>query len=620
MRRLGFQGACLLAALVLIGPASGVALGADKPFVVPAHGAIIRDFEAPAHRFGPGHRGIDYGVPSGTPVVASGAGSVSFAGSVAGDGLFVTIEHLGGITTTYSYLSRIDVAQGVQVTQGQVIGLSGDGHEGGPAALHFGAKQNGEYIDPKLLLSDFDDISDLISLAPVQRSGGSSGLGGSASLRGSGAIPAGPAALQPSGALPREVPPNLTKPAGTNAAGGSQAVGGLAVPAGPSGAGLAVPDPPDASTSANDDVRRPSVAPPAGPRAKPRVPETAEWRALPQEVRRDWLLEDPDRWADYEGLSAAEKDWLNRERLKREIEKLKRDRASKAGSRSLRNHTALTGARGAVNPLSIASKFDRESELDRKIRSAEALLDQLEKRDASGTKAYLLDFDTDFAGGDGKAAVALGDPDTADHIGVLVPGTNNAVGSNDRPLRDAERLRSEVGRSVDPQLMERTSTIVWMGYDNPNGVQDAVNRGEANDASPWLKSFVNDLQSRHVGGTDKPHITVLGHSYGSTVTGLAALQGMKADDIVFLGSPGVGRHFVDAKDFKQERIWAARTRRDFIAPVAGVLGSDPMDKWFGSRHIPLGPEQKDHSDYFAPESKGLINLAKILTARRDEVL
>lgn len=167
MRGILLRGACVsLALLLLVGPSAGAASAAGKPFVAPVDAEVTRKFEAPSHKFGPGHRGIDYGVPSGTTVRASGNGTVKFAGPVA-DGLFITLEHVGGIETTYSFLSRIDVSRGERVTQGQAIGLSGEGHPGGPAGLHFGAKKSGEYIDPEILLKGFDDITDMLSLAEI---------------------------------------------------------------------------------------------------------------------------------------------------------------------------------------------------------------------------------------------------------------------------------------------------------------------------------------------------------------------------------------------------------------------------------------------------------------------
>lgn len=149
---------------------------AGERFVPPVDGRIIKRFEEPLGPYAAGHRGLDFGIPPGTPVVAAGSGTVKFAGPVARDGLFITIIHSGGLETTYSYLSKVDVAAGDRVTAGDTIGKSGDGHPGwNTPALHFGAKQSGKYVDPELLLfRDLDDISDLIALAPLEEQGGSS--------------------------------------------------------------------------------------------------------------------------------------------------------------------------------------------------------------------------------------------------------------------------------------------------------------------------------------------------------------------------------------------------------------------------------------------------------------
>jgi murein DD-endopeptidase MepM/ murein hydrolase activator NlpD len=150
---------------------SAAAMERPKRFIAPADGPIIERFKMLPNPYAAGsHRGIDYGVPNGTPVKASGDGTVQFAGPVAHDGLFVTIRHEGGLETTYSYLSRIDVAKGQTIRQGDVIGSSGEGHPGsGKPALHFGAKRDGKYIDPELLLTSFDDIRDLIRMMPLPR-------------------------------------------------------------------------------------------------------------------------------------------------------------------------------------------------------------------------------------------------------------------------------------------------------------------------------------------------------------------------------------------------------------------------------------------------------------------
>ena len=131
----------------------------------PVEGVIERYFEPPASSYGPGHRGIDYGVQTGTPVRAAGSGLVAWAGSVAGN-LAVTIDHGGGLETTYSILSRVDVIEGSRVTEGEYIGLVGSSHEGNAGDLHFGVKFEDEYVDPLDHLGPAD-VSGAIHLAPL---------------------------------------------------------------------------------------------------------------------------------------------------------------------------------------------------------------------------------------------------------------------------------------------------------------------------------------------------------------------------------------------------------------------------------------------------------------------
>jgi murein DD-endopeptidase MepM/ murein hydrolase activator NlpD len=132
----------------------------------PVEGTVIRFFEPPPTPFSAGHRGIDIGVPFGTPVHSSAAGTVTFAGWVAGS-MFVTVDHGDGIKTSYSFLSGFTVSGGDAVKAGQVIGFTGHGHPDVQTPhLHFGARVDGEYVDPLLLLGGLD-LVDLIRLAPL---------------------------------------------------------------------------------------------------------------------------------------------------------------------------------------------------------------------------------------------------------------------------------------------------------------------------------------------------------------------------------------------------------------------------------------------------------------------
>ena len=160
---------CIVLPLVL-GLASPVAAATDPSPTVdrwtwPVVGPVLRPFDPPEDPYGAGHRGIDIGAPVGTPIVAAQDATVTFAGPVGGQ-LFVTLDHGGGLTSTYSWLSAIEVRRGQAVPQGELIGLTGAGHPGGAAShLHLGAKLDGSYVDPMSLLRP-PPVSDLIHLAP----------------------------------------------------------------------------------------------------------------------------------------------------------------------------------------------------------------------------------------------------------------------------------------------------------------------------------------------------------------------------------------------------------------------------------------------------------------------
>jgi murein DD-endopeptidase MepM/ murein hydrolase activator NlpD len=134
----------------------------------PVHGPVIRPFEEPANPYGSGHRGIDIAAPFGTAIRAPADGTVSFAGTVAGS-LFISIDHDGGIRTSYSWVSAIAVKKGQTVAAGAVIGRTGQGHPGSDRThLHFSARLNGTYIDPMLLLGG-GNLDDIIHLAEWDR-------------------------------------------------------------------------------------------------------------------------------------------------------------------------------------------------------------------------------------------------------------------------------------------------------------------------------------------------------------------------------------------------------------------------------------------------------------------
>lgn len=148
---------CLLAVLVLLAgmPAAPVrAEGARWQWPLPAPHEVLAPYEAPAHRYGPGHRGIDVAAAPGEPVRAVEAGTVRFRGTVAGRGV-VSVRHADGLLSTYEPV-RATVEAGDAVEAGDVLGVleqAGEqGHCPGATCLHLGARRGEDYLDPSVLL------------------------------------------------------------------------------------------------------------------------------------------------------------------------------------------------------------------------------------------------------------------------------------------------------------------------------------------------------------------------------------------------------------------------------------------------------------------------------------
>lgn len=115
---------------------------------------LERVFEAPAHPYGPGHRGIDILIDAragpATNALAPADGVVAFSGEVAGRGI-LTIDHGSGLVTTLEPVES-DLEIGTPVSKGDEVAVVTLGGHATPGALHFGVRLHGDYINPMLLL------------------------------------------------------------------------------------------------------------------------------------------------------------------------------------------------------------------------------------------------------------------------------------------------------------------------------------------------------------------------------------------------------------------------------------------------------------------------------------
>ncbi|MBE0429629.1 MAG: M23 family metallopeptidase, partial [Thermoleophilia bacterium] len=151
---------------------SGAAMGAcgiDPPpeppggFSWPATGELTRGWTLDC-KSDRGHRGIDIAAPSGSPVRAAAAGTVSFAAytPAEGGGMTISIDHPGGLRSTYLHVTAPAISRGDIVSAGQVIAITTE------TPLHFGIKIPGSrdtYYDPLGLLPP---MSSRTGLAPPE--------------------------------------------------------------------------------------------------------------------------------------------------------------------------------------------------------------------------------------------------------------------------------------------------------------------------------------------------------------------------------------------------------------------------------------------------------------------
>ena len=221
-----------------------------------------------------------------------------------------------------------------------------------------------------------------------------------------------------------------------------------------------------------------------------------------------------------------------------------------------------------------------------------------------------------FDGRDGgRGAEVVGDLARAERIAVLVPGADTGLDRYDRFRAGAVALQETLRRGSG----RRTAVLAWLGYRPPaSGSTASLTPGRADQAAPLLRSFVEEVHRIR----PDARVTLLCHSYGSVVCARAA-AGTAADAIVLYGSPGTGSD--DVTELRtRAAVWAGRSTGDWIAEVPHVrvpllpgtelgFGADPVDPGFGARRFAAG--DGGHSDYLAPGSVPLRNLARIVAGQ-----
>ncbi|MFJ4275087.1 alpha/beta hydrolase [Streptomyces coelicoflavus] len=277
----------------------------------------------------------------------------------------------------------------------------------------------------------------------------------------------------------------------------------------------------------------------------------------------------------------------------------------------------------------------KRKELEKPLNGMKAIQSRFDTYVNESTRPYLLGFDDR---NNGRAIVAVGNPDTADNVVTYVPGTGSKLSSIDGDISRAEVLQDQAS-ATDPA--HSTASIMWLGYDAPQGLlSDATDPKYADDAREPLSSFLTGIDTVHGGAVNS---TVLGHSYGTLVAGetLRDHPDLPVDNAILVGSPGVGADHAKDLNIGADHVFAATAQNDLVnlaPPPAGTLaplnpkaymrlfddhsimyGNDPTSDEFGGRTFQVADGGLPGSDGLMPahsqywEGDSLNHMARIVT-------
>ncbi len=254
-------------------------------------------------------------------------------------------------------------------------------------------------------------------------------------------------------------------------------------------------------------------------------------------------------------------------------------------------------------------------------------------------KIRLLLLDTTSCPRKVLAAVAVGDVDNAERVGVTVGGLNSRVSSNvDRMVSEAHAQRNtavRLRRSAGLSDNDAVASVVYLGYDAPSSVSEVIRDDLARAGAGPLNRFYKGLSATtNIAGQ---HITAFGHSYGSVTTSLAVQLGAPVGDIVLYGSPGAeitdaaqlgvqpghAYYMMGPRDLVADAIPVVRTFGPGLFDVPGMteLSVDGGIAPDGKRHEPA----VGHSDYPRIGRNGELrmsgyNMAAILAGLPDKTV
>ncbi|MEU6886046.1 alpha/beta hydrolase [Streptomyces viridosporus] len=334
------------------------------------------------------------------------------------------------------------------------------------------------------------------------------------------------------------------------------------------------------------------------------------WDSLSNEEREEYKTAFPEIIGNLDGVPSAVRDEVNRENI----------------------HLLIAQLEGRHDETS-KEQLEGLKEIQKKLNAG------------SQPPMFLLGIGLE---GNGRAIVAYGNPDTSKNVSAYVPGLGTKL---DFEFADGTVKRAFYTAVEAQKLDASSSSIVWLGYDAPQSI-DVMTANDAERGAPAYNSFMSAISATNENAD--PHVTAIGHSYGSRLVGGATQEAggiPGADDIILVGSPGVGVDKAEDLGVGKGHVWVGAAENDIVTKLpspkealAGTMGffgggppgaylggeiadrgdddiwfgKDPASKAFGANRFetlpgpelvqPSFPDLLDskldieaHSNYFTPE-------------------
>jgi Alpha/beta hydrolase len=297
---------------------------------------------------------------------------------------------------------------------------------------------------------------------------------------------------------------------------------------------------------------------------------------------------------------------------------------------SVRSSANLSYLNSQIASLTAEQQSERGRSIDlsdaRHVHMLEKIKDALETP-SGGAPRSLLSLNAD---GFGTAAIVIGNLDTAQNVGFLVPGMFFSVDSQIVDWTKTAQRYYDQQRSLLSTLGDQDKSIAavaWIGYQTPS-LENVGSADLALTGKVGLSEALTGLYSARV--NHEPFVTVVAHSYGSTAALLALQQyGVSADALVLIGSPGSDVQKATDLHVPRGNVYVGEDDWDPI-PNSSFFGTDPGSASFGAKQLATNAgvdavtgaslvSSIGHNGYFTPSSMALRNLALVGLDRGDLV-